>query len=405
MVAVDGAALRRELERRAIPLDLSASGSLEPFASLDAVAERAKVAAVVESHHFVHEKYAFRLAAVRYLRDRGWTWFGEELGWSDGRRIDQFLAGDDDALDRVPMYGYAGVRRVDRLDRPWGILRAGYDAHPEAALAHEQRTFARAVRATAPGSRWFGFDVDGWSTAAYEQLAEMRLPDRLRDGLQPVAGESLAEEAARIEAVVAGRADEPLDPEVDRLLDALVTTLAYAAEAYAAATWDELRPPLARREALMHRHVDAVLDEPAFAAGERVGLLAGSLHLVKDEATVTGRSDGIGPGGDQLPAIGHHVAHRPDVGPARVLAIWMLVGSGRDTNPMVTTEQRIEPLPGTLNALLADVCAGQPVLVPVGDLAGPVIVQHMYNATFTTPLAGQIDAIVFVPEVGPLREP
>ncbi len=71
---------------------------------------------------------------------------------------------------------------------------------------------------------------------------------------------------------------------------------------------------------------------------------------------------------------------------------------------MVTGAQAIEPTPGTLNAALAAVAAGQPILVPLGGWDGEINVQHMYGATFTTPVAGQLDAVVFAPEVGPLRE-
>src|SRR5262245_19649042 len=83
-------------------------------------------------------------------------------------------------------------RVTDRDDRPSGILRAGEDGYPRAELRFEQQRFARDVRDAIPGARWFGFDVDGWSTAAYEPLRERGL------ALEQVAGETMAEEAARL---------------------------------------------------------------------------------------------------------------------------------------------------------------------------------------------------------------
>ncbi|HJR25353.1 MAG TPA: hypothetical protein VJ804_07765, partial [Acidimicrobiales bacterium] len=211
-----------------------------------------------------------------------------------------------------------------------------------------------------------------------------------------------AAEAARVESFLAARAGD-LPADVRRTLDALAGTLRYALDAYPAERWGDLSVPLAVREQLMHRHVDAVLDLH-LAEGARVALQGGSLHLLKDDALASGYDPSLGPGGGCVPSIGHHAAHRADVGPDRVAAIWMLCGSGRDSNPMVTGSQAVEPRRGTLNAALATVAEGQPLLVPLSGLEGEVVVQHMYGATFATPAAGQIDAVVFVPEVGPLRE-
>ncbi len=401
--AVRGGRLERWLAARAVPLELAGDASLAPLAVLDPVLDGARLAYVVESHHFVTEKYAFRTLVLRALAARGWRWFGEELGWSDGLLVDEHLrTGDDAPLHRIPTYGDEAWRRTDRDDRPTGVLAAGERDYPTAALAHEQRAFARAVRAAIPGARWFGFDIDGGATAAHPALRS-QLGTPLPHGLEPVPGETMEEEAARVEAVLAAHPELPV--RTRRTLDALAGTLRYAVEAHPAPAWEDLSPPLATREQLMHRHVDAVLDEPELARGERVGLLAGSLHLLKDDDRASELSRLLGPGGGRVPSIGHHVAHRADVGPGRVAAVWMLCGSGRDSNPMVTGAQEVEPRRGTLNAALARVAAGRPLLVPLAGLEGEVVVQHMYGATFATPAAGQLDAVVFAPTVGPLREP
>jgi hypothetical protein len=360
------------------------------WSALDELADRARVAYLAESHHFVQEKYAFREAAIGWLRHRGWTWFGEELGWTDGVRIDRA------ELDRVPTYGHLGARRTDRDDRPWGILRAGDEAFPRAAFASAQQAFARAVQDL--GVRWFGFDVDGWTTAGLELLRELGAAE----GFEQVPGESLDEEAARVAAVAATRLGA-LPPLAARTLDAYAATLAYATQAYPAATWEQLRPAMAAREQLMERHVDAVLDDPAFAGPDgKVALQAGSLHLLKDDTAIRDEAPGIGPGGGLVPSIGHHVAHRPDIGPDRVLAIWMLCGHGRDADPLVPEQSAIAPVKGTLTEACDRVADGVPLLVPLAGLPGRVRIQHMHSSVFRTPVEGQLDAVVYVAEVTPL---
>ncbi|HJR24717.1 MAG TPA: hypothetical protein VJ804_04540, partial [Acidimicrobiales bacterium] len=128
--------LERWLAARAQPIELAPDGATGPFAALDAVLDRARLAYVVESHHFVAEKYAFRTLVLRALAERGWRWFGEELGWSDGLLVDRYLrTGHDTLLDEVPTYGDESWRRPDRDDRPTGVLAAGEQAFPLVAFA------------------------------------------------------------------------------------------------------------------------------------------------------------------------------------------------------------------------------------------------------------------------------
>jgi hypothetical protein len=65
------------LSDRAVPVDLDdPDADLTPFAVLDDLADRARVAFLVEMDHFVKEKSAFRLLCIRYLASSGWRWFG-----------------------------------------------------------------------------------------------------------------------------------------------------------------------------------------------------------------------------------------------------------------------------------------------------------------------------------------
>ncbi|MCB1001776.1 MAG: erythromycin esterase family protein [Acidimicrobiales bacterium] len=129
------------LSDRAIPLELDGErGSIEPFAILDELADRCRIAFVGEMDHFVAEKSSVRLLVCRYLASRGWTIFGEE--WPETEHQRPF-------------------RR--------GVLA---DAHqPSAALGLDQARFHEALARVVPGARWFSFDADGRDTD-YVELAE-----------------------------------------------------------------------------------------------------------------------------------------------------------------------------------------------------------------------------------------
>jgi erythromycin esterase-like protein len=144
----------------AIPLTFDGErGDLAPFAVLDDLADRARLAYVGEMDHFIAEKYDFRLLCIRYLASRGWRWFGEELAADRGRRVDEYVRTGDDAL-LEPI-----------AEPPWfteGIL--ANDRQPTGALDAAQTRFMQAVRRVAPDVRWFGFDADS-SDRDYLSLA------------------------------------------------------------------------------------------------------------------------------------------------------------------------------------------------------------------------------------------
>jgi hypothetical protein len=122
------------LTDRAIPIELDGEhGSLEPFAILDEIADRARVAFIGEMDHFIAEKYDYRLLCMRYLASRGWRWFGEE--WP---------------VDPKPVFT-RGILANDR--QPTGPLEAA------------QARFHDAMRRAVPGIEWFSFDADANDTA------------------------------------------------------------------------------------------------------------------------------------------------------------------------------------------------------------------------------------------------
>lgn len=310
-------------------LDLDGeAGALDAFSVLDELADAARVAFLVEMDHFIHEKYAFRLLCVRYLASRGWRWFGEELDPRLGARTDEYLRTGDETL-------------LAPIDEPeWytsGILAtAPPRPHPAEALAAEQARQARAVRATVPDARWFGFDIGG-------------------------------------------------DDEE------------YLAMANAAESFEALGPAMAHREQRMHERVASVLDaNPA----ERVALMAGSTHLLKDDRLVDAPG-AVGPGGGVVPSIGHHVAQELVDGP--VLAIWLLHGSGTSANPWLPPPGRLRPARGTVDGDLARRLR-HPALLPVDRApTGRRRVTQMHNLVLACELRTQVDAVVFVPEVTPIH--
>lgn len=212
------------------------------------------------------------------------------------------------------------------------------DRQPDSALDDAQRRFLQAVRRSAPDARWFGFDADSRNTD-------------------------------------------------------------YLALANAADTYEALNPAMARREEIMHAHVSSVVNAHP---GEKVALMAGSTHLMKDDDLVRASGVGAGPGGGTVRSIGHHVAHELAAGP--VLSIWLLHGEGTSANPWLPPPGRLAPQAGTFDAeLLARV--GEPCLVRVDSDHHRRSVTQMHNLVLQCRFAEQADAIVFAPAVNPLDAP
>lgn len=61
-------------------------GDIRPFAFLDHLADRCRVAFIGEMDHFVAEKLPVRLLVCRYLASRGWSIFGEEWPETEHQR-------------------------------------------------------------------------------------------------------------------------------------------------------------------------------------------------------------------------------------------------------------------------------------------------------------------------------
>src|ERR1700731_2414701 len=182
--------------------DLEASDeNAQRLSILDPLVAGKRFAYIGESDHFIHEKYAYRLAMLNYLAARGFTHVGEES-----------------QLERITIYGYSGASRSDRDDTPTGILRDSFGAaYPTAQFAAEQKRFAHGLRKI--GLHFFGFDIDPLPGGGYEDLAEIldSIPadpaiDRIRIALQRVKGETIDQEIVRLDdalrLIEAGGSDE-----------------------------------------------------------------------------------------------------------------------------------------------------------------------------------------------------
>jgi erythromycin esterase-like protein len=376
---------------------------------LDPLVAEKRFAYIGESDHFIHEKYAYRLTMLKYLAGRGFTHLGEEVGASDGMRIDRFIAtGDESQLERVTIYGYAGATRSDRDDTPTGILRESFgDAYPTALFAAEQKRFAHGLRKI--GVRFFGFDIDPLPGGGYEDLAEIldSIPadatiDRIRNALRRVPGETIDQEITRLDEALrlieAGRFDA-----LRHSATCLRDSFDYVRITYPAKTFDALNPGMAFRERYMHRQVDRMLGQ--MRTNEKLALMSHNMHLCRAPDAVAGSDAGAGPGGKTEPPLGAWLAARY---PGEIFSVWMLIGRGRDSQPFPTLSKEIREKAGTLNALLGEI--GDCFVLPIDPsdprarlLTENIEIMHDGNGGVRTAIARQADAIFFVRDVTPLR--
>ncbi len=412
--------MRRELDRF---LSEHAARLPEPFdgttadiavlAPLDALVTRADIVALGELNHFVHEKSDFRLFFARYLLSRGWTNFAEELGRSDGVRVDRFYASADTSeLDRLPSFGHRTHLREDRDDRPTGLFRRSFETYPADLFRAEQGRFYRGLR-TAAGDkriRHFGFDIDGLPGGSYEDIATRLVPyahdpglNEFREALARVPGESAGQEAQRLRRIRPRETIEPivgraLTAEIEADIAALADSLDYIRATYAAETYDAVRPGMAAREDMMKRRIAEI--RALCGADKRLVLMAHAFHLAKDDGALRSGAQSIGPGGGLTPSLGHHLVRELGL---NLVSIWFVYGGGEDSQPFDELPRHARYPKDTLNATLASLRA--PLFFLTGrneSFAQPSKIGHMYNAVVETPLAVQADAAFFLPSVSRL---
>jgi len=401
--------------------------NVERLAFLGEALKGKRIVYLGEPSHWIHEKYPYRLLIIRYLYSRGWRHLGEELSWSDGKRIDRYLeTGESAQLDRVTAYGYEGADRPDRDDKATGLLKDAGASFPTELFRAEQVRFAQALRQMSesrpPGSErlhFFGFDADYVPGAGYEQIEELlsaapNVPvvTDLRARLARVKGESIQEESARLTVALAWL--EENREAVERLLgtdsheDLRYTLLNmrdgfdYVAVANPATDWATLRRAMADRELIMQRHVTTVLSD--LGPEEKVILMAHNQHLAKDDDGIIAPEVGAGPGGGIVPSVGCFLNR---LFPGEVLSIWMLWDHGRDCQPYSRLSSDFRSPPSSLNAVFAEV--GPVFILPTHSndarsrfMSRESEIASMYNQVLRARLADQCDAVFFVREVSPL---
>jgi erythromycin esterase-like protein len=353
----------------------------------------ADVVVLGEMNHFVHEKSDFRLALARPLLARGFDVWGEELGWSDGSRIDEYMRTRDESIfERISLFGFRGDERNDRDDSLRGVFGAA-PPYPFALMRAEQQRFYRGLHARG----YFGFDVAAGHAGACADIATIDphgLPAHWREQLAPVPGESIDAEIARLQRL---RDALPHDADL-RLRAALcarIDGLAYTDLVRDAATYDATRPAMAVREDAMKRRF---ADARALFPARRMVLLGHALHLAKDDAAIS--SGGVGPGGNRVSSLGHHINRELRL---NTFVVWMLYGGGSDSQPLRDLPRTANYPPDSLNARLARRFTAPTLLHTAGAPTAPVRIGHLYNMLISVSLPGQVDAIWFAPAVTPLR--
>jgi erythromycin esterase-like protein len=370
----------------------------DAFALLDKAIAEADLIFLGELDHFVHEKSDFRLLACRWLLSRGWRSFAEELSWSDGARVARYLA-TGEGLERLSLFGYRGDLREDRDDRPTGIFRASFDLYPTELMTAEQGRFYRGLRAAAVGSplAYHGVDIEGAPGGGYTDVEALLPPDAraFRAALARRPGETAIEESERL----ADLAPLAPSPDIEVALRSTSESLAYIDMTYAAKSYEATAPGMAFRESCMKRRFD---DARRLTQNAPMALMGHALHLAKDDRLL-GKAVGVGPGGGLECSLGHHLAQ---VLGLKAVSIWLVHGEGEDSQPFPDLPRRLAYPADTLNRRLAPIAV--PTLIPIagappGLFDAPIGVGHMYNAVQPTVLDGQVDAIVYLPRVTPMR--
>lgn len=394
---------------------------------LDEAIEGKRIVYLGVSDHWVREKYDYRLMLIHYLFGKGYRYIGMEMNYSDGERIDRYLAtGDETHLQKVALYGYTGGRRDDRDDKPAGFPGMENPSFREAFLSEERRFLAQLRKMNESLDKgqsrlhWFGFDVGLFPSVGYEE-AETILSAHSQDPvvreatglLKRVPGETRLQEAGRLEELagyIAGRSqrmEELLGESGFKRLSLTVKNLAdtyrfcdAAKEGPRTMKWLQ---GLHEREADMIWLMDEILED--LPAGAKVILVGHNLHLSKNSEEIT-----LGPVGSPAPAlwksVGTHLAERF---PGEIYSIWMLYDHGR--HGTVLSAAGVEDLPSnpaTVEHLMAEVGSMYMLQLSPDGRQGPFRGRKnnfLQNGSIASgALSAQADAVFFVREVSELKE-
>jgi hypothetical protein len=229
-------------------------------------------------------------------------------------------------------------------------------------------------------------------------------------GLTRILGESVTLEVERLGVVLArvdslreslrGEIGGNAAAQVHRSLLALREGLVFVRDSREAADWAQLGAPMARREATMVAQARSVI--AGLPADQNVVLLGHAAHLSKDWPSARPLDTGTGP---PPASLGTQLARDH---PGQVLSVWLLHGSGSDSQHLTSMPSEYARTKGSLNEALAQV--GECFLLPLGppetlpELRGEQDVRWIYGAGCRTRITAQADAEFFVREATPLPE-
>src|SRR5262249_35772506 len=158
------------------------------------------------------------------------------------------------------------------------------EAYPAALFKAEQARFYRGLRALPGIRRFFGFDIDAAGTGYQDVRRHACDNPGFWRRLERDPGESLAEEAGRLERGLSVIAEGESARRAD--LAATITSLRYTDLVNDAADYEAVRPAMAHREEVMKRHLERELR--LMADGDVLVLMAHAAHLAKDDAGIRG---------------------------------------------------------------------------------------------------------------------
>lgn len=347
-------------QEAAIPVDLSRGIAPEV---LEPLLDGKRVVFLGEPHHFIQEKYTFRMAFLRPLHELGWRHLGAEIGRSSGLRIDTFLQNGERA-DLLDVGFYSNLASISSNSEPGSFLE-------------QEFMYAESLRRMGEGSaRWhyFGFDIDKFPGDGIEdarfRLRGLRDNSELRLAIdQAWSSWNTIDELAALIEMLGGEEDAlarelPLDRRRELRLDllGLKESLAFAATLHSGEEWQQ---GFRRRESFMCLAVDAYAQE--LVQDDCVVLTGHSLHLGKTWKGL--RWNGLTVGLlkapiDSWPTVGSHIYEND---PSKLLSIWMMFDRSKETATNAVPKTRGLPsIPQTVECQLAKL-PFEAFLLPLAD--------------------------------------
>lgn len=404
------------------PLD-GLNRDINMFSCLDPYLEGKRVVYLGEEDHWIHEKSDYRLLLLRYLVSRGWRYIGEELGWSDGARVDAYIeTGQEQYLERIAAYGCQGALREDREDKPTGILKSQSNNYPVKEFKYEQlrlikelRCISEECKTSSDRIHYFGFDLDTLTGGGYEDTEELLNPFQnepivtdILSMIRRISGETLEDEMKRL----ANTLDriKILENDYKKLLgndlyclfqehvQTLYDSLRFNQVINPALDYKTIGTAMAERERVMQRHVEFSLSH--MKPNDKLVLMGHNRHLSKESGLIK-KVGPASPGGYHGQSLGTYINR---LLPEQVFSIWQLHGQGLGSQPYQGLKSEYTIIPGSLNSVLSEVASNFLILTTkVSLFEKEMDITGIYNAVFRTPIAKQADAIFYIREVSPLR--